>query len=416
MSKIKENTVLKIDSNSILSDYGNYILTDLYLPIIGSDSLSLYLFLIYKLKEKKKTLKIEDVLFGCKMDLVSFIDAKKLLEGVGLIKTYEKNSDFLIVLYSTKSPKEYFKDVILKGLLLQSLGKERFDQLLSKFVNKIDRTGYQEVTSTFSDAFDVDLDSKDFTYNIENNEFLIDVKSKDPKFIFDVAYFTEICEKDYKITKEDLNPDVLKIIKKISSLYSINEENMAIKLSENINYLAEPGKRIDFKSMEESCYDDLIFTSISKKKKKKSEKISSSTNIAKKIEIMENYTPLQYLSLKQGNTSLVRSDVNLVNFLSLNLGLENPVINALLDYVLEKNDNRLNENYVKKIGANLKRADIKTAVDTMNYLENDRFSNNYNFYKQNAKKEHLNKSTEEIEEVDNDPEVEEFLKELNNGL
>ena len=338
MGKIKDTSIFKIDSNSILSDYGNYILTDLYLPIIGSDSFSLYLFLVYKLKENKKTLSVEEILLGCNFNINSFLEAKKLLEGVGLIKTYEKEQDYLIVLYSTKSPKEYFKDIVLKGLLLQAIGKEKFEKILSKFSNKIDRAGYKEITSSFSDAFNVDLDNIDFSYNIENNDFLIDVKSKDPKFIFDTQYFMDLCEKDYKITKDDLNVSALKVIKKLSSLYSISEDNMAIKLSENINYLGEPGKRIDFKSLEESCYDDLIFVSVNKKKKNKTEKISSSTNIAKKIEIMENYSPLQYLSLKQGNTAVVRSDANLINFLSLKLGLENAVINALIDYVLEKND------------------------------------------------------------------------------
>ena len=106
MGKIKDTSIFKIDSNSILSDYGNYILTDLYLPIIGSESFSLYLFLVYKLKENKKTLSIEEILLGCNFNINSFLEAKKLLEGVGLIKTYEREQDYLIVLYSTKSPKD----------------------------------------------------------------------------------------------------------------------------------------------------------------------------------------------------------------------------------------------------------------------------------------------------------------------
>lgn len=415
MGKIKDTSIFKIDSNSILSDYGNYILTDLYLPIIGSESFSLYLFLVYKLKENKKTLSVEEILLGCNFNINSFLEGKKLLEGVGLIKTYEKEQDYLIVLYSTKSPKEYFKDIVLKGLLLQAIGKEKFEKILSKFSNKIDRAGYKEITSSFSDAFNVDLDNIDFSYNIENNDFLIDVKSKDPKFIFDTQYFMDLCEKDYKITKDDLNVSALKIIKKLSSLYSISEDNMAIKLSENINYLGEPGKRIDFKSLEESCYDDLIFVSVNKKKKKKTEKISSSTNIAKKIEIMENYSPLQYLSLKQGNTAVVRSDANLINFLSLKLGLENSVINALIDYVLEKNDNRLSENYVKKIGANLKRLDIKNAIDTMNYLEHSTSSSKTNSNQKIEETKKIEGTNNNVEE-EFDPEVDEFLKELNDGI
>ena len=71
-------------------------------------------------------------MLGCNFNINSFLEAKKLLEGVGLIKTYEKEQDYLIVLYSTKSPKEYFKDIVLKGLLLQAIGKEKFEKNMGK--------------------------------------------------------------------------------------------------------------------------------------------------------------------------------------------------------------------------------------------------------------------------------------------
>ena len=58
----------------------------------------------------------------------------------------------------------------------------------------------------------------------------------------------------------------------------------------------------------------------------------------------------------------------LINDLSKNYHLPNPVINAVVDYVLTKADNVLSRAYAEKVAASLVRENARTAVDAMNYL------------------------------------------------
>ena len=60
--------------------------------------------------------------------------------------------------------------------------------------------------------------------------------------------------------------------------------------------------------------------------------------------------------------------MNILSGLATRLGLTNGVINALVDYVLETNNNILSKNLIEKIGATLVRENIETALDAMNYL------------------------------------------------
>ena len=52
--------------------------------------------------------------------------------------------------------------------------------------------------------------------------------------------------------------------------------------------------------------------------------------------------------------------MNILSGLATRLGLTNGVINALVDYVLETNNNILSKNLIEKIGATLVRENIET--------------------------------------------------------
>ena len=75
--------------------------------------------------------------------------------------------------------------------------------------------------------------------------------------------------------------------------------------------------------------------------------------------------PASWLAVLQNGHKPADSDLKILESLSLNLGLPNPVINALVDFVLQKNDNILSKAYIEKIGAALAREGVKTSLDAM---------------------------------------------------
>ena len=95
---------------------------------------------------------------------------------------------------------------------------------------------------------------------------------------------------------------------------------------------------------------------------------TGTSDLAKKINLMETKAPKDYLAYLQDGTRPAQADIRLINDLSKNYHLPNPVINAVVDYVLTKADNVLSRAYAEKVAASLVRENARTAVDAMNYL------------------------------------------------
>lgn len=96
---------------------------------------------------------------------------------------------------------------------------------------------------------------------------------------------------------------------------------------------------------------------------------SSTSKMGKKVEMMQTYSALDYLKIKQNNGAVSPSDVKLITELNESYGLNSSVINVLIDYCLERNNNQLSRTYVTKIAASINREGITSTLDAMNYLK-----------------------------------------------
>ena len=131
---------------------------------------------------------------------------------------------------------------------------------------------------------------------------------------------------------------------------------------------------------------------------------------------METKSPKDYLSYLQDGTKPATADLKVINDLSKNYHLPNPVINAVVDYVLYKADNVLSRPYAEKVAVSLVRENILTAVDAMNYLRKvDKKSHNKRIKKSFIKILETEKKDEEKENKDWESDWDRFLDELNGG-
>lgn len=90
------------------------ILTNLYQPIIGYTAISLYLTFYNDLNNKsQESLEYthHHLMTNMQLKLDSIIDARRKLEGIGLLKTYLKRGEidnYVYILYSPLSSYEFF--------------------------------------------------------------------------------------------------------------------------------------------------------------------------------------------------------------------------------------------------------------------------------------------------------------------
>ena len=121
---------------SIISDFDRDTLSMLYQPLIGGAGVALYFSLQQDHKKIDKQFTHEELLNSIGFSLEVIQEARAKLEAIGLLSTYYKceNSQtyYKYVLYAPKTPKEFFDDILFKGLLIEKIGEKKVQSLVRK--------------------------------------------------------------------------------------------------------------------------------------------------------------------------------------------------------------------------------------------------------------------------------------------
>lgn len=376
MLLLKEEDYLEVSLNSLIADYDRMILVNLYQPIIGYKAVSLYFTLLTEAENQKITSIIPHKSLFTRMQISAgdFIDSRKLLEAVGLLKTFvnkmKSNHFYQYELYAPKTPKLFFDNTLLYGMLIKSVGEVDANRLKTIYLINRNIEG-EEITSSFVETFSPDLDDPAFKRAMEVNGTTVSRTSAKLISGFNYETFTNYIAEHSQINVSFFSKKVMKEIERLATLYGVNEESAAEAVINLYNPYAEKDSRIDFEElakifMEETHYDFLRnrrFTG------NVDGRVSGKSDLARKINLMETKSPKDYLAILQNGTRPAPSDLKLINDLSAQYALPNCVINALIDYILATNDNVLARALCEKIAASLAREGIKTTIDAMNYLK-----------------------------------------------
>ena len=91
----------------------------------------------------------------------------------------------------------------------------------------------------------------------------------------------------------------------------------------------------------------------------------------KMLYIFENTSPYDFLRSKYHGSEPTSRDLQLLEYLAVDLELNPGVINVLIDYVLKINNNKLTKAYVETIAGQWKRMNIETAEKAMRTAEKE---------------------------------------------
>ncbi len=135
------------------------------------------------------------------------------------------------------------------------------------------------------------------------------------------------------------------------------------------------------------------------------------------IYMFENTSPRDFLQLKNKGATPTSRDLRLLETLLTDLELKPAVVNVLIDYVLKKNNNKLNQAFVETIAGQWKRCNVETAEEAMELAKKE--NNKYNKKLPTNKKVDNNKpvwfnediSKEEITREEQE-EIEDLLKDF----
>ena len=373
---LKEKDYLEVSVNSLIADYDRLTLTNLYQPIIGFKAVSLYFTLLSEYDNQKiNPLVNHEVIFArTQMNAGEFVDARRELEAIGLLKTYVSDLKgvklYQYEIYAPKTPKLFFDNTLLYGMLIQSIGEAEANKLKTLYTIKSHPEG-KEITASFIEVFSPDFDNPAFARAMENGgSDIITRQSAKLNSGFSYELFFKTLSEISQIKAEAFSKKDMKEIERLATLYGVSAESAAQTVRNNYNPLADKNHRLDFDSITKVFAEEINYRSLSNHNKGRlNGEIAGSTDLARKINIMEGVTPKQYLSYLQNGSQPSYSDLMVVNDISSKFRLPNSVINAIVDYVLTVNNNVLSKPFTEKIAGSVAREGVSTAIDAMNYLK-----------------------------------------------
>ena len=359
--------IFKIEKKYNLSGEDLYSLTNLYLPIIGVDSFSLFLLLNQLDNNEYIMTKLLDCL---NFPTINFLDqAFSKLEGIGLVKILQKKNEYLFILLSPLNVESFLDNSILASFLENKIGDVEFKKIK---VGNQKHSGYKDISKSFDDVFERTTES---IKNILPNEFKnlvndsIYVKNKD----FDYIIF-KLSFQDSVIDQEILNDKYFKEeILKISYHYNLNEDEMKEAVLETLR--VDKDLRIkDIRKNASKIYQAKSIQPIRFVTKEADPFVSEGVDdtTLRFLSLVEK-TSCEELLYSLSNIKPSTSELKMLDDLRRNTGYSQGVINIMILYVLREKDGELpGYNYFEKIANTWKRAKVKTAKDALDMINKDK--------------------------------------------
>ena len=404
------------------------ILTNLYQPIIGYTAISLYLTFYNDLNNKsQESLEYthHHLMTNMQLKLDSIIDARRKLEGIGLLKTYLKRGEidnYVYILYSPLSSYEFFNHPILNIVLYNNIGAVEYEKLQIFYkVPRISLKDYEDITEEFQDVFTSSVNTNLLFDNsdIQKDNWLeIQMKSN-----LDIDLLISSIPKRL-VSDKCFNEETKKLILNLAYIYKIDNMNMQGLVRNSLN---ERGM-IDKNELRKSARNFYQFENngrlptliYNKQPDYLKTPLGADSKLAKIIYMFENTSPYDFLRKSYGNIEPTNRDKKLIENLMLEQKLNPGVVNVLIDYVLKVNNKKLTKDYIETIVGQWKRLKVETVVDAMDVCKKE----HKKFKKMVMKNEPKNINNKELKDLDNLPlwfdkkveKNEESLEELNEVL
>ena len=360
----------KVFNKSVISDRDRDILITLYTPVIGHLAVTLYLTIwsdLDRLEVCSESFSHNHLVNSLKSSIKDILTARECLEAIGLVKSYvkyESVNTYIYELYSPLSVYEFLNHPILGSLLYNHVGETEFNLIKNKYIYKeCCLEGYENVSKKLNQVYK--------TYsNIDN----VDVKSKytgsiEIDGVIDFELIVNMLNKG-SVNDETFSCGKMKVINDLAYLYGYDTYRMSLLLKKVLkNGIVDTDElsRIIKKEYEfnNKCLPSLVYTTLPDELKSD---VSSKSKKAKIISVFENTSPYDFLVSKNKGGKPTKRDLEIIENLMTNIGLNAGVVNVIVDYSLKKNNNKLVKNYVDAIGTQMKRSDVNTVNDAMNSI------------------------------------------------
>lgn len=365
----------RIINKTILTNEDKNNLISLYEPIIGPIAVCLYLTLWKDLDYQQlssKDFNHHHLMTIIKSNLETIKKAREALEAVGLLRTFYKEGEvnfYIYELYSPLSPKEFLNHPIFNVVLYNNIGKSEYENIKNTYqsVND-DLSDYEEISQTINMTFKSSTVIPEFEVRDRSK---LNISAKE---IIDFDLLMSSLPKG-TLTDKSLNKKNKELIENLAFVYNLDTLKMAEILRNVINEKGQINS-VELRKYARNYYTyqnngklpTLIYRSQPEYLKSPSGDTSKRARI---IYVFENTKPYDFLKSKYHGATPTNRDLKLLENLMCDLGLKPAVVNVLIDYVLKKNNNKLNQAFVETIAGQWVRSGVETADEAMKMAEKE---------------------------------------------
>ena len=366
-------------NKTILHDEDRKILTNLYLPVIGTDAIMLYFSFWSDLDNSliiSNDYTHQKLANSLRMTINEIEEARYKLEAIGLIKTLVKRgniNNYIYELYSPVSAHEFLSHPILNVILYSNIGKGEYEKLIKTFkIPRFNTSNYEDITKRFNDVFET-ANMTSYDLSLEDirkyNKLKLNINSN-----FDFNFLVNSMPKNIDVNKV-FTKEIEELIINLSFIYDID----AVKMSSIIKGCFNERGTINKDELRKSARNYYQFdnggslpTIIDNSQPEYLRKpLGDTSKRAKMIYTFETISPREFLMTVSSGNEPTRRDLKLVEDLLIDYKLKPGVVNVLLDYILNVNEKKLTRGLVETLAGEWQRLGIETVEEAMNVAEKE---------------------------------------------
>lgn len=366
-------------NKTILNDQDRRLLVMLYQPILGTISISLY-FTLWSYLDKTELFSMEwthhHLMTAMRLKLSEIEDARKKLEALGLLKTFVKKGNinqYIYQLYSPVGAFEFFNNPVLSISLYHNVGSIEYEKIMEYFkMPKLNLRDYEEVTSSFNEIFEAtDLNNyQSVTMDIRrSNSLKLEIASK-----IDLNSIVSMIPEELLHSKS-ITKDTKELIYRLSFIYGYDDDEMRDLLRNSLTErriidkeLLKKNARKFYQFEHGGKLPTLLYRNQPEYLRKA---VGDNSKKAKIIYQFETTTPYDFLMSKYNGSRPSKSDLNILEYLLIDMNLKPGVVNVLVDYVLKINQNKLLRNFVEVIASQWAKSKVETVESAMELAEKE---------------------------------------------
>lgn len=334
--QIRQDDTYRAECRDGVSAEALSILTNLYQPLTGCESIALYLTLVSEASGINGPEKLRKLLHLTGLQIDQFAAALSRLEEYGLLRTWCRESgdhvSYIYELIRVPSAQEFIGRSALISKYLSVMGKEETEAALARFgAVALSKAGYMDITRPVAEEGNVLKKAPVFTENAVQPS-LIRGDALWPLFTKFIGMTSTLL-----FPAELRTPDHLNLICRLASVNGLSAETMREILS----------RCVDMNTMSLNT-----------------EKLKVMAARAKPQPVTSDdpymLPPAAFLESKQQGTPVTGTDRSILQYLAADMHFPDEVINVMVEYVLKVSSNRLNRKFVESVAGEWARDGVRT--------------------------------------------------------